>query len=81
MNFRAFHRILASVILLLSLFSTAVDAQADPYDFIVDVTTDMSDANPGDNACEDAQGNCSLRAALEESKLLTPSRSHCEYLF
>ncbi|HOZ37578.1 MAG TPA: right-handed parallel beta-helix repeat-containing protein [Anaerolineaceae bacterium] len=73
MNFRAFHRILASVILLLSLFSTAVDAQADPYDFIVDVTTDMSDANPGDNACEDAQGNCSLRAALEESKLLTPA--------
>ena len=71
MNFRAFHRVLASVFLLLSLFSTAVDAQADPYEFTVDVITDTSDANLDDNACADAAGECSLRAALEQSKTLT----------
>ncbi len=73
MNFRMFHRILASVILLLFLFSTSVEVRAENYDFTVSVTADTSDANPGDNSCEDAQGNCSLRAALEESKLLTPA--------
>ncbi len=71
MNFRAFHRVLASVFLLFSLFSTAVDAQADPYEFTVDVITDTSDANLDDNACADAAGECSLRAALEQSKTLT----------
>ncbi len=71
MNLRVFHRVLASVILLFSLFSTFVEVRAETYDFTVSVTDDTNDANPGDNSCEDAQGNCSLRAALEESKLLT----------
>lgn len=71
MKHRAFHRILASVILLFSLFSSFVEVRAEKYDFTVSVTDDTNDANPGDNSCEDAQGNCSLRAALEESKLLT----------
>ena len=73
MNRKAFHRIFTSVILLLSFLSTNGYVQAAPDNFTVDVTTDTSDANPGDNSCEDAQGYCSLRAALEESKLLTPA--------
>lgn len=71
MNHRAFHRVLVSIFLLFSLFSSFVEVRAETYDFTVSVTDDTNDANPGDNSCEDAQGNCSLRAALEESKLLT----------
>jgi parallel beta-helix repeat protein len=73
MNFRAFHRIFASVILLLSLFSTTADVHAEIYNFTVDVTDDTSDADLTDKVCEDAAGNCSLRAALEQSKPLTQS--------
>lgn len=71
MNFNGFHRILASLILLLSLASTTVDVQADIHNFTVDVTTDSSDDNLDDGICADAVGDCSLRAALEQSKLLT----------
>jgi parallel beta-helix repeat protein len=71
MNFRAFQRILSSVILLLSLFSTNVHVQASTYNFTVDVTDDTSDADLGNNICADAQNDCSLRAALEQSKPLT----------
>lgn len=71
MNFRAFFRLLASVILLLSLFSNTVQVKAVVDDFYVDVTSDTSDANLDDNECIDAQGDCSLRAALEQSKQLT----------
>jgi len=73
MNFRAFHRILASVILLLCLFSTSVEVQAATHYFTVDTTNDTSDANLTDNICADAQNDCSLRAALEQSRPLTQS--------
>ena len=71
MNFRAFHRILASAVLLLSVFSTTVGVQAGVYNFTVNSSADTSDANLLDNVCADAQGNCTLRAALEQSKQLT----------
>lgn len=35
--------------------------------FLVNTTADSSDANPGDGACADSQGKCSLRAAVEEA--------------
>ena len=54
MNFKAFHRILASAVLLLSLASTTVDVQADIHNFTVDVTTDLSDNNLDDDICADA---------------------------
>ena len=34
--------------------------------FVVDTTSDVPDADPGDGLCDDGNGNCSLRAALEE---------------
>jgi len=71
MKFRAFHRVLTSVILLLSLFSTTVHVRADTHNFTVNTTDDTADANLADNACADAQGYCSLRAGLEQSKPLT----------
>lgn len=36
-------------------------------DFVVEVTTDGTDATPGDGACADAAGNCTLRAAIQEA--------------
>lgn len=59
-------------VLLLLLSTTSCD----PEDFLtlnVDVTSsvntlsDTPDANPGDDICADADGNCSLRAAIEEA--------------
>ena len=73
MNFRAFHRILASAVLLLSVLSTTVDVHAGVFNFTVNSSADTSDANLLDNICADAQGNCTLRAALEQSKQLTPA--------
>ena len=35
--------------------------------FIVNTTDDTSDINPGDDICEDENGNCSLRAAVQEA--------------
>ena len=73
MNRRAFHWILASVILLFSLLSTTEYVRAESFDFTVNSVADTSDANLVDNVCADVQGNCTLRAALEQSKQLTPA--------
>ena len=35
--------------------------------FTVDTTADSHDAHPGDGACTDSSGRCSLRAAIEEA--------------
>jgi CSLREA domain-containing protein len=35
--------------------------------FVVNTTADTVDVNPGDGRCADAQGNCSLRAAIMEA--------------
>jgi hypothetical protein len=45
--------------------------------FLVDVATDGADADPGDGACADASGGCSLRAALTEAgPLWDPAVDH-----
>src|SRR5882762_10955183 len=38
--------------------------------FTVNTQSDTHDVNPGDGQCADADGNCSLRAAIEESNAL-----------
>src|SRR5438552_13948527 len=35
--------------------------------FVVNTTADTHDATPGDGICADANGNCSLRAAIDEA--------------
>ncbi len=42
-------------------------ASAAIHTFTVDTTADAHDAHPGDNACADSAGQCSLRAAMEEA--------------
>ncbi len=38
--------------------------------FTVDSSLDVTDINPGDGACDDGSGNCTLRAAIQESNAL-----------
>jgi CSLREA domain-containing protein len=62
--------LLAAVItVLLSLW---IGSQHPAYaaNFIVDSTADAVDANPGDGICDDGAGNCTLRAAIQETNAL-----------
>ncbi len=55
------------------LCNTPTGAMARPakaYQFIVNTTLDRHDANWGDGVCADQQGQCSLRAAVEEADAL-----------
>jgi CSLREA domain-containing protein len=38
--------------------------------FVVDSQADAVDANPGDGVCDDGSGNCTLRAAVQETNAL-----------
>lgn len=51
---------LAGVLLLAGCHSSALT-------FVVDTTADTVDVNPGNGVCEDAAGDCSLRAAVMEA--------------
>ena len=44
-----------------------------PNTFVVNSTLDATDAIPGDGLCDDGAGNCTLRAAIEESNSLANS--------
>jgi len=46
----------------ISIFAPAVAGT-----FVVDVSTDLADAAPGNGLCEDVNGDCSLRAAIQEA--------------
>ena len=52
--------------LAMSAFSTNANAAI----FVVDTTADTQDASPGNGACADAGGMCSLRAAITEANAL-----------
>ena len=43
-----------------------------PSLFTVNDLGDMPDANPGDTVCADANGKCTLRAAIQEANAITP---------
>ena len=40
-------------------------------EFVVNSTGDLGDSNPGDGICDDGNGYCTLRAALEEANAYT----------
>ncbi len=66
--------ILATPLLVLSVFLNALHTQASPQitTFTVNSAIDATDANPGDGVCETAAGNgiCTLRAAVQETNSL-----------
>ena len=47
--------------------STAGADKPKPSSFTVDTVADTLDADPGDGWCADVDGNCSLRAAVQEA--------------
>jgi uncharacterized repeat protein (TIGR01451 family)/CSLREA domain-containing protein len=64
------HRVsreLRAAVALATLFAAAAQAQ----NFTVNSTLDAVDAVPGDGACADAAGNCTLRAAIQEANALS----------
>src|SRR2546430_17054883 len=58
---------LASVVLCLPL---AGPAHATDQALFVNTFSDSVDVTPGDHRCKDANGMCSLRAAIQEAKPL-----------
>ncbi len=62
-----------SLLFFLLLFTFTLKSHA--ATFTVDTTSDTNDANPGDGTCADINGECSLRAAIEESNALGGSNT------
>jgi CSLREA domain-containing protein len=60
--------VVVAVFLLFTVESGGRPASA--ADFTVDSTADAVDASPGDGACDDGAGNCTLRAAIQETNAL-----------
>lgn len=56
--------------LLLSTMPAGAQAPTGHYTFTVNTTADTHDAHPGNGKCADKNGNCSLRAAIEEADAL-----------
>ena len=63
-TFRLFTALLLIVFISISGFSA---------NFIVNVTGDAGDSNPGDGVCNNGTGNCTLRAAIQEANALAGS--------
>jgi len=66
----------AAAAILAGFFSLSTAPAAD---FIVTSAGDGSDASPRDRACADAQGNCTLRAAIEQINALAERRSSIRF--
>jgi CSLREA domain-containing protein len=62
--------LLALLLLTLALSAAGAPVPAFGAAFTVDSTTDAVDANPGDGACASAAGDCTLRAAIQETNAL-----------
>ncbi len=63
--------ILSSTLLALVFGLIGTTGPAYGASFVVDSTTNASDSDTGDNACNDGSGNCSLRAAIMQANALT----------
>lgn len=62
---------LLTAFFIFGAFSVNVQAAA----FSVSSNTDTNDANPGDGVCADTSGNCTLRAAVQETNALSSADS------
>src|SRR5687768_16131521 len=65
-GFRFFLVFAAMAMLVITAFSSNTHAAT----FVVNTTADTADAAPGNGACADAGGACSLRAAISEANAL-----------
>ena len=55
---------------VLTIFSLFIFSYSFGQNFTVNSTIDAVDAVPGDGLCDDGSGNCTLRAAIQESNSL-----------
>jgi len=55
-------------LVLLSIGAGVLSRPAAGVGFTVDSTVDAVDANPGDGLCATEAGECTLRAAIQETK-------------
>lgn len=62
-----------TVLLSVAVLMISLGGAAEGSIIVVDTTADAVDANPGDGVCDDGNGNCSLRAALQEADALPGS--------
>jgi hypothetical protein len=62
--------LLAAVIAVLLSLWIGSQHPANAANFIVDSPADAVDAHPGDGICDDGAGNCTLRAAIQETNAL-----------
>jgi CSLREA domain-containing protein len=67
------HRYVFTALVAATLLVVAGSPVAHAADFVVDTTSDLADEAPGDGSCQDAEGNCSLRAAIMEANELAGS--------
>jgi CSLREA domain-containing protein len=58
------------ILILFTCFLIAEGPNLPAATFTVNTTTDTVDANPGDGTAIDADGHCSLRAAVMEANAL-----------
>ena len=73
MNLRSthiFNLVIVSALLLSLLGSALVVSPVRAASFTVDTINDTTDTSAGDGLCIDASGNCSLRAAIQETNAL-----------
>jgi hypothetical protein len=70
----------AAFLLAVALSPALPSAQAQNV-FTVDATGDAGDANAGDRTCDDGNGNCTLRAAIEEANATSNSGGPDEITF
>ncbi len=66
----SFLSLFASVLMLLGSSVAVGAAHASQHDYVIDTTADAGDVDPGDGACDDGAGTCSLRAAIMEANAL-----------
>src|SRR5437762_14382699 len=60
-------RISALLAMTLAALAVPLAGVAHAYSYTVTTTSDTADKNPGDGSCLDANGKCSLRAAIMEA--------------
>src|SRR5438034_798479 len=60
-------RLSALLVMTLAVLAVPLAGVAHAYSYTVNITSDTTDKTPGDGSCKDANGKCSLRAAIMEA--------------
>jgi len=67
---KRFFGVLCALLLVFLLAAIGLPSPVQAATFTVNSMADTIDANPGDGICNDGTGNCTLRAAIQETNAL-----------